>query len=237
MDEIPLNKYLADAGIGSRRATIAYIKDGLVTVNHAVVTNPAYRVRPNDTVRFQKKVVKPRTEHIYILFNKPNEVVTTTADVKGRTTVLDFIPHKARLFPVGRLDKDTYGLLLLTTDGQLAQQLAHPRYKVEKSYQVGLNSPLDPAHISKLKEGIRVGSTRIALDNIYYKPSHPNSVRVTIHSGQNRIVRRLFEELGYTVTSLDRVSYAGLKKGKLTRGKWRHLTSKEIAALKELAKK
>jgi len=238
MDDTPLNKYLADAGIGSRRATVTYIKDGLVTVNHAVVTNPAYRVQENDTVRFQKKVVKPRTEHVYILLNKPKDVVTTTADVKGRVTILDLIPvSKARLFPIGRLDKDTCGLIILTTDGQFAQTLAHPKYEISKSYQVGLNAAFDPALIQKLKQGIRVDDTKIVIDDLYFRSAHPTSLRVTIHSGQNRIVRRVFEELGYTVTSLDRVSYGGLKKGKLSRGRWRHLTTKEVAALKELATK
>ena len=227
-----LNLYIANAGICSRRKATQIIKEGKVTVNHFPVTEPGYEVREKDTVRIGKMVIKP--EHkVYILFNEPPECVTTTSDELGRSNIMDFIKLKERVYPVGRLDYDTSGLLLLTNDGQLAQKLAHPKFEVQKIYHIVLDKPLMHKDLVGLKKGMSIDNQKIIVDAIAYAGKSKKGLVITIHSGKYRVIRRLFELLGYSIVKLDRVGYAGLtKKGLSQQGKWRYLKQKEIDRLK-----
>lgn len=228
-----LNKFLAQAGICSRRNAADLIKKGLVKVNGTVERNPAYRVKEADAVTYKGKKITGQT-NVYILLNKPKGYVTTVSDEKGRKTVLHLLGKKVkqRVFPVGRLDITTTGLLLLTNDGDLAEKLAHPRHGVEKEYAVTLHKPLLDKDRLQILKGVRVQRGLIKADAIS-KPYGPkkNMVRVAIHSGKYRIIRRLFESMGYFVDRLDRIKYAGISKRGLQIGHWRFLTQKEIEKL------
>lgn len=228
-----LNAYIAHAGICSRRKAVALVMSGVVTVNNFVVDDPAYDVRPQDHVAVNKKPIKVE-EKIYILLNKPKGVVTTAADERGRATVIDLISSsiKERVYPIGRLDKDTTGLLLLTNDGELAQLLAHPRYEVAKTYQVTLSRDISDTDVDRIKKGVYLEDGKVKADAISFcAPGYRRAVRIVIHSGKKRIVRRLFEQLGYRVKTLHRVAYAGLTLKGLAAGSWRHLTSRELEKL------
>lgn len=230
-----LTKYLSQAGIASRRNVVILIKEGHIRVNGVVEAQPSYRVQPNDVVTYKNKRITIENKR-YVLLNKPAGYITTLSDEQGRKTVMDLLADSfdVRLYPVGRLDCNTTGLLLLTNDGDLAQKLAHPRYEVSKVYQVELDTPLTIVDFQKIKLGLTLKDGPIAVDEIHFvsKKTYKNVV-VRLHSGKNRIVRRIFEHLKYRVQSLDRVEYAGLTKKDLRVGKWRELTTKEVLFLKK----
>jgi len=232
-DLMPLNKYLAHSGHGSRRDAATLIKEGKVMVNGEVLTNPGYRVQPQDVVTVAGKKVKLQQEKVYVLLNKPKDYITSTEDERGRRTVMDLVRQAAdsRLFPIGRLDRHTTGVLLLTNDGDLAQKLSHPRYEVRKVYQVTLDKDLTKNDFEKIAQGLTLEDGPAPVDELSYLEAK-NEIGIEIHIGRNRIVRRIFESLGYEVIKLDRVLYAGLTKKNVPRGKWRYLNEKEIILLK-----
>lgn len=232
-DLMPLNKFLAHSGHGSRRDAAALIKEGKVEVNGEVMTNPGYRVQPKDVVSVGGKKARPQKELVYVLLNKPKDYLTTTEDERGRRTVMELVRQAAdsRLFPIGRLDRNTTGVLLLTNDGDLAQKLSHPRYEVRKVYHATLDKDLTKRDFDKIAEGLTLEDGPVKVDEIAYLEAK-NEVGLQIHIGRNRIVRRIFESLGYEVVKLDRVVYAGLTKKNVPRGKWRYLNEKEIILLK-----
>mgnify|MGYP002624273168 FL=1 len=230
-----LNKYVAHCGISSRRQANEYIKEGKVTVNGAIIKEPGHRVKKGDAVAFEGKVIQPEEKKIYILLNKPKDVVTTAKDERGRKTVLDLVKNRVqeRIFPVGRLDRATTGLLLLTNDGDLAKKLSHPSHEVKKVYHVVLDKPVTKEHIEQIRNTITLEDGPAPVDGVdYYKGKGKNEVGIEIHIGRNRIVRRIFEHFGYKVKRLDRVYYAGLTKKDLPRGFSRHLSEKEVIMLK-----
>jgi 23S rRNA pseudouridine2605 synthase len=234
-EKMPLNKFLAHGGICGRREAAGLVKEGRVKVNGVVVTEPAHRVSQADVIVFDGKPVKQVQELVYILLNKPKDYLTTTDDPEGRKTVLQLIKGATgdRVYPVGRLDRNTSGVLLLTNDGDLTQQLSHPSYEVKKVYEVRLDKPLAKTDFEKILSGIRLEDGAIKADALGYADARDKSViGIEIHSGRNRIVRRIFESLGYDVKGLDRVMYAGLTKKNVERGKWRLLAEKEVRLLK-----
>lgn len=233
-ETIRLNRYIANSGVCSRREADKLIARGLVTVNGQVVTEMGQQVKRNDEVRFEGKKLNPEAK-VYILINKPKNMVTTTSDPEGRRTVLDLIEEacEERVYPVGRLDRNTTGVLLMTNDGDLSKKLTHPSSEIRKIYHVFLNKPLEKEHLSLIKKGIELEDGIIQPDEVSYAdPIDTTQVGIVIHSGRNRIVRRIFEHLGYTVEKLDRVYFAGLTKKNLPRGKWRFLSKDEIKYLK-----
>lgn len=233
-DEIRLNRYIANAGICSRREADTYIAAGNVTVNGKPVTEMGYKVKRSDDVRFDGKRLSLEKKE-YILLNKPKNFITTTSDEKGRRTVMELISSasNARLLPVGRLDRNTTGLLLFTNDGDLAKTLTHPKHGVRKIYHVHLDKSLSLADLHKIEAGLELEDGPIEVDSISFIQGAPKKeIGVEIHSGRNRIVRRIFEHLGYEVIKLDRVVFAGLTKKDLPRGHWRHLTEQELINLK-----
>lgn len=233
-----LNKYLAHSGVASRREADELIKKGYVKVNGAVIREMGFKVPEGAHVEFRGKTVKP-ARHVYILLNKPKDYITTTSDEKDRKTVLDLIRNATTeaVYPVGRLDRNTTGLLLLTNDGDLTQRLTHPSSEVRKLYLVTLDKPLAEKHLQGIAYGITLPDGPIKVDDIAYAEGDDQTrVGVELHSGRNRIVRRIFEHLGYEVKALDRVMFAGLTKKNLPRGKWRMLTEKEVILLKHLRK-
>jgi 23S rRNA pseudouridine2605 synthase len=230
---IRLNKYVANAGVCSRREADTYIAAGNVTVNGKPITEMGFKVKLTDEVRFDGRLLNPEKKE-YILLNKPKNFITTTRDEKGRRTVMELISNasKARLVPVGRLDRNTTGLLLFTNDGDLAKKLTHPRYGVRKIYHVELTKNLSMADLNKIQEGLTLDDGPLKVDEISYINNAPKKeVGIEIHSGKNRVVRRIFEHLGYEVVKLDRVIFAGLTKKDLPRGHWRPLTQQEVINL------
>lgn len=231
---VRLNKFLANAGICSRREADEFIQAGVVRVNGEVVSELGVKVKPTDTILFHDQAVS--IEHkIYILLNKPKDCVTTSDDPQERTTVMDLVKGACaeRIYPVGRLDRNTTGVLLLTNDGDLASKLTHPKFEKRKIYQATLDKDIEPEHIQKILEGITLEDCEVKADNCSYVDADMrNVVGIEIHTGQNRVVRRIFESLGYKVFKLDRVYFAGLTKKNLPRGKWRHLSEKEVGLLK-----
>ncbi|NPA68851.1 MAG: rRNA pseudouridine synthase [Chlorobi bacterium] len=229
-----LNKYLANAGICSRREADELIKNGLITVNGKTITELGTKVTKKDTVKYKNKIIGFE-KNVYILLNKPKGVLTTVSDDRGRKTVIDIIGNKIpeRIYPVGRLDKDSTGILLLTNDGNLTKKLTHPKYNKKKIYHVFLDKNLKKSDAEKLAKGIELEDGFMKFDAVAYPdPENKKDVGVEIHSGRNRIIRRMFAALGYEVLKLDRVYFAGLTKKNLKRGKWRFLTEKEISMLK-----
>ncbi|WP_454978726.1 pseudouridine synthase [Capnocytophaga ochracea] len=234
--EVRLNKFIADAGICSRRNADMYISAGNVTVNGEVMTTLGYRVKPTDEVRFDGKLLSSEKKE-YILLNKPKGFITTTNDEKGRKTVMDLVANatNVRILPVGRLDRATTGLLLLTNDGELTKKLTHPTHGVRKIYHVILDRKLDYKDFMKVQDGLELEDGLIEVDEISYVNDKPkNEIGIKIHSGRNRIVRRIFEHLGYQVEKLDRVVFAGLTKKDLPRGHWRRLTQQEVINLRNM---
>ncbi|TWI92235.1 pseudouridine synthase [Chitinophaga japonensis] len=232
---MPLNKYIAHCGVCSRRKAVDYIKEGKVTVNGQLIQEPAFKVTPNDVVKLGTRRISIQKNLVYILLNKPKGYITTTDDPEGRQTVMELVADATgeRVFPVGRLDRNTSGLLLLTNDGELAQKLAHPRHNIKKIYQVGLDKPLTKADFEQILQGVTLEDGVALVDALGYVDSKDRTqLGIEIHSGRNRIVRRIFEHLGYKVEKLDRVMYAGLTKKNVNRGKWRFLTDKEVILLK-----
>lgn len=238
-EEMPLNKYMAHSGICSRRDAAALVKAGKVKVNGELVTEPGRKVTPKDEIQFNGMKIHPTKDLVYILINKPKDYITTTDDPQNRKTVLDIIKHatKERVYPVGRLDRNTSGVLLLTNDGDLSQKLTHPSNEIKKVYAVTLDRPLEKKDFDKIAEGIQLEDGFAKVDSIgYTEPHDKTQVGVEIHSGRNRIVRRIFEAMRYDVRSLDRVIFAGLTKKNITRGKWRFLSEKEVRELKYFGK-
>ncbi|HQV07138.1 MAG: pseudouridine synthase [Chitinophagaceae bacterium] len=238
-EKMPLNKFLAHAGICGRREAAAFVKQGQVKVNGNLVTEPGYKVNHNDEIKYNGKKIFLTKNLVYILLNKPKDYITTTADPQGRKTVLSLIQRatKERVYPVGRLDRNTSGVLLFTNDGELAQKLTHPSHEIKKVYQVTLDKALTKADFEKILFGIQLEDGLIKADALAYSDARDKKqIGIEIHSGRNRIVRRIFESLGYTVKNLDRVIFAGLTKKNIERGKWRFLQEKEIRDLKHFTK-
>jgi 23S rRNA pseudouridine2605 synthase len=234
-NEIRLNKFLSNAGVCSRREADVLIQTGVVSVNGEIVTELGYKIKPGDKVQYDGETINAETKR-YVLLNKPKDFITTMDDPWGRKTVMGLVSKacKERIYPVGRLDRDTTGLLLFTNDGDLAKKLTHPKYEASKIYQVETNKPVTTEHLEQLRSGIMLEDGPIRCDQAEYVKDGASSreVGVEIHSGKNRIVRRMFEKLGYDVVKLDRVQFAGLTKKDLPRGFYRHLTEKEVAFLK-----
>jgi 23S rRNA pseudouridine2605 synthase len=235
-ENMRLNKYIAHAGICSRRKASEHIEKGAVMVNDVVVTEMGYKVKKDDVVKFQGEIVQPTRNHVYILLNKPKNVITTLQDENGRRTVLDFVSDLTteRIYPVGRLDRNTTGLLLLTNDGTFAQKLSHPSFGVSKIYKAKLDKALNPADLEKIRNTLQLEDGPAPVDAIEYGENN-KTIGIEVHIGRNRIVRRIFEHLGYEVMKLDRVRYASLTKKNIPVGKCRFLTKQEIIILKHLA--
>lgn len=231
-----LNKYVAHCGICSRREAVELVKKGQIQINGSVITEPGTVVNPGDKVSFKGKVIQPEVKKVYYLMNKPKGVITTLEDEKGRKTVMDIIKFKIkeRIFPVGRLDRATTGLLILTNDGDLAKKLTHPSHKVKKIYHVVLDKPVSSEDLIKIKKGVNLEDGIALVDKVDYVHGAPgkNELGIEIHIGKNRIVRRIMEHLGYEVIKLDRVYLAGLTKKDLPRGFVRPLTEQEVIMLK-----
>lgn len=237
-DDMRLNKYIALCGLASRRGAADMIKEGVIYVNGKVATEIGLRIFPKDEVTYKGKKLEPVTRKIYVLLNKPKDTITTVSDERGRRTVMDIVGKtiKERIYPVGRLDRDTVGLLVLTNDGELAQKLSHPSFKVKKLYHVVLSRALTKNDLEKIREGIELEDGRVQVDGVnYVEGASKDEVMVEIHVGKNRIVRRIFEYLGYEVVKLDRVYYGGLTKKDLPRGAYRSLTQQEIIMLKHFS--
>lgn len=229
---IRLNKYLANAGICSRREADDFIQAGVISVNGVVVDSLGVKVLPTDKVQFHDQPVR-RERKVYILLNKPKNTVTTTDDPQERNTVIDIVRNACseRIYPVGRLDRNTTGVLLLTNDGDLAAKLTHPKYGKKKIYAATLDRDLDETDEATLRAGILLDDEKIVPDALEFPKSDRRHIGLEIHSGQNRVVRRMFEKVGYKVMQLDRVSFAGLTKKNVARGKYRFLTPKEVSML------
>lgn len=233
---MPLNKYLSHCGLASRRKAVEYIEKGLVTVNGEVKLEPYYRVQEGDVIHCEGQLMRIQERLVYVLLNKPKGLITTTSDELGRPTVLDLVDPSfpERIYPVGRLDRDTTGLLLLTNDGELAAKLMHPSSQVQKQYRVGLDRPLSQADFNRIVQGVELEDGPLQVNWVRYSVEQPKKdvVELEITEGRNRVVRRLFEALGYRVRKLDRFYYAGLTKKNLQRGAFRELTQREIIMLK-----
>ncbi|KAA9340327.1 rRNA pseudouridine synthase [Adhaeribacter soli] len=231
--QLRLNRYIANAGICSRREADELIAAGEIRVNGEVITELGYKVQPTDSVQYGKKNLS-REKLVYVLLNKPKDFITTTEDPEGRKTVMDLVKNasKERIFPVGRLDRNTTGLLLFTNDGELAQKLTHPSHKNSKIYQVELDKPITKDDFQKIVDGLELEDGKAEVDDLALIGNTNKFLGIEIHIGRNRIVRRIFESLGYEVVTLDRVQYAGLTKKDLPRGNWRFLTEKEVIRLK-----
>ena len=232
---IRLNKYISNAGICSRREADKLIANGQISVNDNVVTKMAYKVNPQDVIKHGKKVLK-REKLIYVLLNKPKDFLTTIHDPKGRKTVMSLIKNAGneRIYPIGQLDRNTTGLLLFTNDGDLTKKLSHPSHKMHKLYKVELDTPITEAHFNQITSGLKLEDGMVHVKEFAIVGMDRNILGIDIDLGKHRIVRRIFEHLGYNVVKLDRVIYGGLTKKNLGRGKWRFLTKSEIIKLKHL---
>ncbi len=232
--EIRLNKYISNSGICSRREADVYIKSGSATVNGKIITEMGYKVKPTDQVRFDDSLISPEPKR-FVLLNKPKNFITSMGDERGRSNVLDLVGNaaKERIYPVGRLDRNTTGLLLFTNDGEMVKKLTHPKHTFRKLYHVSLDKKLDLKDLQKISENFALEGKMVFIDAISYIENESKSeIGIEIHSGRNRIVRKIFEHFGYKVKKLDRVVFAGLTKKNLPRGRWRHLTQQEINTLK-----
>jgi len=229
---IRLNKFLANAGICSRREADDFIQAGVISVNGEIVDSLGAKVLPTDRVMFHDQPVR-REKKVYILLNKPKNTVTTTDDPQERHTVLDIVRTacQERIYPVGRLDRNTTGVLLLTNDGDLAAKLTHPKFGKKKIYAATLDRELDETDEVVLREGVMIDNEKVVTDALEFPKDDRKHIGLEIHSGQNRVVRRMFEQVGYKVMQLDRVSFAGLTKKNVARGKYRFLTPKEVSML------
>ena len=234
-----LNKYLAHSGVASRRNAAELVKGGQVAVNGEVQKSPGYQIEEGDVVAFKGKVVQPDEQFVYVLLNKPKNVITTLSDEQDRTTVMDLLTDPVlegyRLFPVGRLDKDTTGLLLITNDGDTAKRLTHPSHEVRKTYRASLDRPFAPADLEKLQTGFDLEDGPVTVDWARRDEQEDKTVVLQIHIGRNRIVRRAFDHLGYRVERLDRVYFAGLTKRDLPRGFWRFLSEEETRMIRHFS--
>jgi 23S rRNA pseudouridine2605 synthase len=231
---IRLNKFIANSGICSRREADELIKAGVIKINGTVVSEVGSKVMPGDKVQYGDQTLNNEKKR-YLLLNKQKGYVTTTKDPHAKNTVMELIAGacKERIYPVGRLDRNTTGLLLFTNDGEIAKKLMHPRSRIKKMYHVVLDQPVSKADMLKIADGMHLDGEKVEVDSIAYVEDAPDrrEIGMEIHSGQNRVIRRMFESLGYKVTKLDRVMYAGLTKRNLPRTKWRFLTEKEVISL------
>ena len=232
-DEMRLNRFLAQSGLCSRREADDFIQAGLVTVNGEIVSELGVKIRPSDEVKFNGERIQGEKK-VYLVLNKPKGYVTSLEDPHADKTVMELVKDACteRIYPVGRLDKNSLGLLLFTNDGDVTRQLTHPSLEKKKIYQVSLDKPLTRADMEKITEGITLEDGDIYADEVAYVSENKKDVGIEIHSGRNRIVRRIFEHLGYVVQKLDRVYYAGITKKNLKRGAWRFLTKEEVDRLK-----
>jgi 23S rRNA pseudouridine2605 synthase len=233
-DNIRLNKYLSNAGVCSRREADVLIQTGVVSVNGKIVTELGYKIQPGDLVQYDGETINAEKKR-YVLLNKPKGFITTMDDPRGRKTVMTLVSKacRERIYPVGRLDRETTGLLLFTNDGDMAKKLTHPRYQARKLYHVELHKPVSREDLEKLLKGVDLEDGKTRVDKAeYVDDASSREIGVELHSGKNRIVRRLFEALGYNVIKLDRVQFSGLTKKDLPRGMFRHLTEQEVAFLK-----
>ncbi|MBE7686727.1 pseudouridine synthase [Tenacibaculum finnmarkense genomovar ulcerans] len=233
---IRLNKYISNSGICSRREADTYIEHGSVFVNGKLMTQMGYKVQPTDEVRFDGTLISIEKKR-YILLNKPKNYITTMEDERGRKTVMELVDNatKERIYPVGRLDRNTTGLLLFTNDGELAKKLTHPKHNVRKLYHASLDKKLSISDLDKLRSDVVIEGKKVFIDAVsYVEGERKTEVGIEIHSGRNRIVRKIFENFGYAVTKLDRVIFAGMTKRNLPRGRWRELTEQEVNTLKML---
>jgi len=238
-EQMPLNKFIAHAGVCSRRDAADMVKLGNVKVNGQVITEPGHKVSGKDEVKVNGKKVFLQKNLVYILLNKPKDFITTTEDPQGRKTVLDLIKRATaeRVYPVGRLDRNTSGVLLLTNDGELSQKLTHPSNEIRKVYAVTLDKPLEKKDFEQILKGVVLEDGPASVDKLAFADTKDRTqLGVELHSGRNRIVRRIFERLGYDVKQLDRVMFAGLTKKNVERGKWRYLNEKEVRELKYFGK-
>lgn len=232
-DGIRLNRFISNSGICSRREADTYIEHGSVTVNGKLVTEMGYKVQSGDEVRFDGTLISPE-EKQYVLLNKPKNYITTMDDDRGRKTVMDLVGNatKERIYPVGRLDRMTTGLLLFTNDGELAKKLTHPKHNVRKLYHASLDRKLELKDLDKLRGDVIIEGRKVFIDAVsYVEGQNKTEIGIEIHSGRNRIVRKIFEHVGYKVVKLDRVIFAGLTKKNLPRGRWRELTKQEVINL------
>ena len=231
--EVRLNRFIANAGVCSRREADNLISEGKIKVNGKVVTEMGYRVKKKDKVEYKGKQLKSET-HQYVLLNKPKGFVTTVKDPHARHTVMELVEKACseRIYPVGRLDRETTGLLLFTNDGETAKKLTHPSHKIRKIYQVELDKPLTKTDFEKILEGVTLEDGFAPVDEMAILGDDARQIGIEIHVGRNRIVRRIFHHLGYNVKKLDRVMFANLTKKNLPRGKYRHLAPKEVMSLK-----
>jgi 23S rRNA pseudouridine2605 synthase len=238
-DQMPLNKYIAHSGVCSRRDAVELIKAGKVKVNNEVITEPGHKIQAKDSVMVSGKKIQPVKNLVYILLNKPKDYLTTTDDPQQRKTVLDLIQNatRERIYPVGRLDRNTSGVLLLTNDGDLSQKLTHPSNEIKKVYAVTLDKPLAKNDFDAILKGVPLEDGIVNVDVLAYTDNADKTqIGIELHTGRNRIVRRIFEHFGYDVKGLDRVIFAGLTKKNVNRGKWRFLTEKEVRDLKYFKK-
>lgn len=238
-EQMPLNKFIAHSGVCSRRDAAEMVKLGKVKVNGQVITEPGHKVSGKDDIRVAGKKVLPAINLVYILLNKPKDFITTTEDPQGRKTVIDLIKRATteRVYPVGRLDRNTSGVLLLTNDGELSQKLTHPSNEIRKVYAVTLDKPLEKKDFDQILKGVVLEDGPASVDKLAFTDTKDKTqLGVELHSGRNRIVRRIFEALGYDVKQLDRVMFAGLTKKNVERGKWRYLNEKEVRELKYFGK-
>ncbi len=229
---IPLNKYLSQSGVSSRRKAVEIIQNGNVTVNGKKVIEPGFKVGDDDKVYVNGELINAEHKLVYILLNKPTNTITSTEDPEGRTTVMDLVKDATTevIYPIGRLDWNTTGVLILTNDGDLNQKLSHPKYEKRKVYEATLDKPLTRQDFNKIMSGLELEDGQITPDRLAY--ISPHIIEIQIHSGRNRIVRRIFEEVGYDVKKLDRVMFSGIRKGDLQRGEWRFMTDAEVNQLK-----
>lgn len=234
---VRLNKFLSMAGIASRRKADALIEEGKVRVNGKTVMGLGTKINPmHDKIFVNEKQVVVLDSPVYIVLNKPSDTITTSSDERGRMTVMQYVKTRERVFPIGRLDRKTTGVLLFTNDGEFANRLMHPKFEVEKAYKVTLDKPLTPADAEKISKGIRLSDGKTKPAEVHPLPeSKGKAVGIVIHEGRNRQIHRMFEAIEYRVDKLDRVAYAGIEYTKLKRGEWRYLTKSEIRKLKTAA--
>ena len=232
-EEIRLNKFIANAGICSRRDADKLILSGKITVNDRVIQALGTKIMPTDRIMYQKKIIQSEKLQ-YVLLNKPKDFITTTQDPQNRRTVMALVERACveRIYPVGRLDRHTTGLLLFTNDGDLAKRLTHPKYKIKKIYQLELDKSIIEDHYNEIGAGVHLDDGLALIDHLVILSENRKNLGIEIHIGKNRIVRRIFEKYGYKVLKLDRVMFGSLTKQNLPRGKWRHLSLKEIGNLK-----
>ncbi len=233
---IRINKFIATNTKLSRRKVDEYILQGRVTINNITITDTGFKINPlKDKIRLDGELIRQSKRKVYILLNKPQKTITTVSDEKGRTTVVDLIKTKEKIFPIGRLDYDTSGLLILTNDGEFANRMMHPTYKIQKTYEVKLSKPLEEKHKNYLIKGIILNGRKTLPCKIeYFSKDDKRKIKITISEGKNRQVKRMFEKFGYKIFKLHRSKYGNLSLGKLNPGEWRYLTQKEVLKLQSL---